>query len=64
MSAGTLRERLIDDMSNMEDARLWLRDCPECWQNKIVFAVCGAIYDIIEYILRRMKKDEQTKESL
>lgn len=53
----TLRERLIEDMDNMVDARSMLSECPECWQNKVVYALCGAVYDIIEYILRRMKKD-------
>lgn len=53
----TLRERLIEDMNNMVDARAYLADSADCWQNKIVYALCGAVYDIIEYILRRMKKD-------
>lgn len=53
----TLRERLIEDMNNMVDARSYLADSADCWQNKVVYALCGAVYDIIEYILRRMKKD-------
>ena len=53
----TLRERLIEDMGNMEDALSWMSISSDCWQNKVLSALCKSVYDIIEYILRRMHKD-------
>ena len=50
----TLREALIQDMQNMETGmERTANGQGEIWQNNLVYAICLAVFHIIEYIIRK-----------
>lgn len=49
----TLREQLIQDMENMENGMIHTGKRTDIWQDRLVWALCKAVYDIIKYILRK-----------
>lgn len=50
----TLRESLIQDMQNMETGmERTANGQGEIWQNNLIYAVCLAVFHIIEYIIRK-----------
>ena len=50
----SLRERLVRDKSNMEDCMIRVGDGKsDIWQNNLVYALCLAVWDILEYLLKR-----------
>lgn len=50
----TLREALIQDMQNMETGmERTANGQGEIWQNNLIYAICLAVYHIIEYIIRK-----------
>lgn len=50
----TLREALIQDMQNMETGmERTANGQGEIWQNNLIYAVCLAVFHIIEYIIRK-----------
>ncbi len=53
----TLREALIEDMQNMEDGMIRTAGRADIWQDRLVYALCKAVYHIIEYIMRKESKD-------
>lgn len=44
---------LYEDLSNMEDALVRLEPSADIWQNKIIVALCRAVYHILVWIIRR-----------
>ena len=52
----TLRERLIRDKDYMEDGMCRTGNgLSDIWQNQLIWAICLAIWDILEYILKKDK---------
>ena len=50
----TLREALIQDMQNMETGmERTANGQGEIWQNNLIYAICLAVFHIIEYIIRK-----------
>ena len=50
----TLREALIQDMQNMETGmERTANGQGEIWQNNLIYAVCLAVFHVIEYIIRK-----------
>lgn len=50
----TLRETLIQDMQNMETGmERTANGQGEIWQNNLIYAICLAVFHIIEYIIRK-----------
>ena len=50
----TLREALIQDMQNMETGmERTANGRGEIWQNNLIYAICLAVFHIIEYIMRK-----------
>lgn len=48
-----MREELIRDLAAMEEAMCRTADRCDIWQDRVVYAVCKAVYHIIKWILRR-----------
>jgi hypothetical protein len=51
----TLRESLIRDMENMEDGLSRTADRCDIWQDRLIYALCLAVYHILDYIIRKEK---------
>lgn len=48
----SLRDELIRDMDNMEDGMIRTGQRADIWQDRLVWALCKAVYDILVWILR------------
>lgn len=48
---------LYEDLSNMEDALVRLEPSADIWQNRIIAALCRAVYHILVWIIRRGDAD-------
>jgi hypothetical protein len=48
-----MRRQLLDDLSAMEDALSRVADRSDIWQDRIIHAICKAVYDIIVVIIRK-----------
>lgn len=55
MSGATMRQRFLEDKENMEGALDTLSRQPDIWQNSIIWCICKALFDILEYLLMRMR---------
>lgn len=44
---------LYEDLSNMEDALVRLEPSADIWQNKIITALCKAVYHILVWIIKK-----------
>lgn len=51
----TLREAMIEDMQNMEDGMIRTAGRADIWQDRLVYALCKAVYHILTWILRGEK---------
>lgn len=49
----TLREALIQDMQNMETGMERTAERSDIWQDRLIYALCLAVFHIIEYIIRK-----------
>ncbi len=47
-----LREELIKDAENMENGMIRTADRADIWQDRLIYALCKAVYHIIQYLLR------------
>lgn len=54
----TLRESLIRDMENMEDGLSRTADRCDIWQDRLIYALCLAVYHILDYIIRKEGKSK------
>lgn len=51
-----MRDELIRDMENMEDGLSCTADRCDIWQDRLIYAMCLAIYHILQWIIRKEKK--------
>ena len=47
-----MRKRLIRDMEAMEQGMQRTADRCDIWQDRLIYAICRAIYDVIMWILK------------
>ena len=52
-----MRDELIRDLDNMETAMCRTADRCDIWQDRLIYAMCKAIRDILLWILRRDKHE-------
>lgn len=52
----SLRDELIRDMDAMEDGMIRTGQRTDIWQDRLVWAICKAVYDVIRFILRMEMK--------
>jgi len=48
-----MRDELIHDMENMADGLSRTADRCDIWQDRLIYAMCLAIYHILQWIVRR-----------
>lgn len=48
----TYRENLIEDAESMEQAMIRLGNRCDIWQDRLLWHVCKAVFDILQYLLR------------
>lgn len=51
-----MRDELIRDMEAMEQAMSRTADRCDIWQDRLIYAMCLAIYHILQWIIRKEKK--------
>lgn len=51
----SLRDELIRDMDNMEDGMSHTAQRSDIWQDRLIYAICKAVYHILTWILRGEK---------
>lgn len=51
-----MRDELIRDMEAMEQGMERTADRCDIWQDRLIYAICKAVYDILQWILRREYK--------
>lgn len=51
-----MRDELIRDMEAMEQGMERTADRCDIWQDRLIYAMCLAIYHILQWILRREGK--------
>jgi hypothetical protein len=52
----TMREELIRDMDNMEEAMMRTADRCDIWQDRVIYAMCKAIYDLLKWAVKMEDK--------
>lgn len=55
MSGVSMRQRFLEDKESMESDLALLSPHADIWQNRIVWHLCKAVFDLLEYTLLRMK---------
>lgn len=53
-----MRDELIRDMEAMEQGMERTADRCDIWQDRLIYAMCLAIYHILQWIIRKEKKHE------
>ena len=53
MAKPNLNEQLREDMESMHNGMLQVGHDSTIWQNKLIYAICKSVYDILEWIVRR-----------
>lgn len=53
MAKPNLSEQLHEDMEVMYNGMLQVGQDSTIWQNKLIYAICKSVYDILEWIVRR-----------
>ena len=51
----TLKERLTEDMLNVETVMEKTADRVDIWQDRIIYIFAKALWDILEWIIRKEK---------
>ena len=51
-----MRDELIRDMEAMEQGMERTADRCDIWQDRLIYAMCLAIYHILQWIIRKEKK--------
>lgn len=49
----TMRTRLIKDLENMEQVMSKTADRSDIWQDRCVYAIAKAVWDILQFIVKR-----------
>ena len=52
-----MRDELLHDLDNMENAMCRTADRCDIWQDRLIYAMCLAIYHILQWILKKEKRD-------
>lgn len=52
---GSYREELVKDAENMEEAMSRTAQRCDIWQDRLIYAIAKAVYDIIQVLLREKK---------
>ena len=47
-----MRKELLQDLADMEDGMSRVADRSDIWQDRLIYAMCKAIYHIIVVLLR------------
>lgn len=53
-----MRDELIRDMENMADGLSRTADRCDIWQDRLIYAMCKAIYDLLKWAIRREKNGQ------
>lgn len=48
----TYRENLIEDAESMEQAMIRLGNRFDIWQDRLLWHICKAVFDILQYLLK------------
>ena len=59
MAKPDLNKRLDEDRNAMYDGMCHIGEYNEIWQNRLIGAVCKAIWDILEWIERKENKHDR-----
>ena len=51
------RSVFIRDLENMEQGLSRTADCCDIWQDRLIYAMCLAIYHILQWIVKKEKRD-------
>lgn len=51
-----MRDELIKDLEAMEQGMIRTADRCDIWQDRLIYAMCLAIYHILQWIMRKEKK--------
>ncbi len=52
-----MHDELLHDLDNMETAMCRTADRCDIWQDRLIYAMCKAIYDLLKWALRRDKHE-------
>lgn len=47
-----MRRELIEDLSAMEEGMMKTADRSDIWQDRLIYAICKAVYHLILWVLR------------
>lgn len=50
------RERLLEDKENMEEVLIRTADRCDIWQDRFIYAMARAIYDILDTLIKLKEK--------
>ena len=54
-----MRDELIRDMEAMEQGMERTADRCDIWQDRLIYAICKAVYDLLKRAIRRDKHEAQ-----
>lgn len=54
-----MKDELIQDLTNMEDAMSRVADRSDIWQDRLIYAICKAVYDLLKWAIRRDRHETQ-----
>jgi len=52
-----MRDELIRDMEAMEQGMERTADRCDIWQDRLIYAICKAVYDLLKWAIRRESRD-------
>ena len=50
-----MREELIKDLDNMEEAMSRVAGRADIWQDRIIYSICKAVYHLLRAEIRRLE---------
>lgn len=48
-----MKEQLVYDMANMENGMIRTGAHSDIWQDRLIWAICKAVYDILKILVKR-----------
>ena len=52
-----MRDNLIKDMENMENCMIRLGGRTDIWQDRMIYVICKAVFDLCRWAIRREQRD-------
>ena len=52
-----MRNDLIKDMENMENCMIRLGGRTDIWQDRMIYVICKAVFDLCRWAIRREQRD-------